>query len=276
MRRPPRSPLSSSSAASDVYKRQVVEAFRQNEGMLERHGNGFIRHLGKMLGTEAVYRTFAEIVVAIDDISFNQRFIQVINELLLTAIEYRNLQEILRQGLYNPHCRELFTALYASWCYNAVATVSLCLLTSAYSHSSILLRKFGSIPMNVERLVQLDRLVLLLESPAFTFLRLQLLEPQQNPDLIKSLYGIMMLLPQTDAYNTLKGRLECLNILCLLPKAEKPVEANKGSGVNFEAMSVQFDRVQQRVTEALIGVASQAGSGKRSPRMSSSGGAGER
>ena len=83
--------------------------------MLEQHGNGFIRHLGKMLGTEAVYRTFAEIIVTIDDISFNQRFIQVINELLLTAVEYRNLQEILRQGLGNPHCRELFTALYSSW-----------------------------------------------------------------------------------------------------------------------------------------------------------------
>ena len=86
-----------------------------------------------------------------------------------------------------------------------MATVSLCLLTSAYSHSSELLRKFGSIAMNVDRLVQLDRLVLLLESPAFTFLRLQLLEPHQNPDLIKSLYGIMMLLPQTDAYNKLKA-----------------------------------------------------------------------
>ena len=58
---------------------------------------------------------FAEIIVTIDDISFNQRFIQVINELLLTAVEYRNLQEILRQGLGNPHCRELFTALYSSW-----------------------------------------------------------------------------------------------------------------------------------------------------------------
>ena len=209
-------------------------------GMLDRHGSGFIRHLGvrllcccwfhecllsgKLLGAEAVYRAFAEIVVSIDDISFNQKFIQVINELLLTAVEYRSLQEILRQGLQNPHCRELFNVLYPSWCasteygcidgpegtpccrcYNAVATVSLCLLTSAYSHSSELLRKFGSIAMNVDRLVQLDRLVLLLESPAFTFLRLQLLEPHQNPDLIKSLYGIMMLLPQTDAYNKLKA-----------------------------------------------------------------------
>jgi len=230
----------------------VVEAFRHNEGMLDRHGSGFIRHLGKLLGAEAVYRAFAEIVVSIDDISFNQKFIQVINELLLTAVEYRSLQEILRQGLQNPHCRELFNVLYPSWCYNAVATVSLCLLTSAYSHSSELLRKFGSIAMNVDRLVQLDRLVLLLESPAFTFLRLQLLEPHQNPDLIKSLYGIMMLLPQTDAYNKLKGRLDCLNILCLLPKSDGPANTSTGD-VDFSAMSERFDHIQQRVTEHTTG-----------------------
>eukprot|EP00658_Telonema_sp_P-2_P040043 TRINITY_DN2864_c0_g5_i4.p1 TRINITY_DN2864_c0_g5~~TRINITY_DN2864_c0_g5_i4.p1 ORF type:complete len:533 (-),score=191.77 TRINITY_DN2864_c0_g5_i4:37-1569(-) len=251
--------------------RAVVEAFRKNEGMLQRHGNGFIRHLGKMLGTEAVYRAFAEIVVSMDDIGFNQSFIQVINDLLLTATEFRNLQEILRQGLDNAHCRELFSALYSSWCYNAVASVSLCLLTSAYSHSSELLQKFGSIPMNVERLVQLDRLVLLLESPAFTFLRLQLLEPHKNPDLIKSLYGIMMLLPQTDAYNKLKGRLECLNILCLLPKAgpnSGGAQNKSGHGVDFGEMSAQFDRVQQRVTDALIGASSpRTGGTPRSPEL---------
>ena len=106
-------------------------------GMLDRHGSGFIRHLGvhlvcccwfrecvlsgKLLGAEAVYRAFAEIVVSIDDISFNQKFIQVINELLLTAVEYRSLQEILRRGLQNPHCRELFNVLYPSWCATTVS-----------------------------------------------------------------------------------------------------------------------------------------------------------
>lgn len=34
----------------------------------------------------------------------------------------------------------LFTALYRSWCHNAVATFALCLLAQAYEHASNLLQ----------------------------------------------------------------------------------------------------------------------------------------
>ena len=45
-------------------------------------------------------------------------------------------------------------------------------------------------------LVELDKLTQLLESPIFTYLRLQLLEPQRYAYLVKALYGVLMLLPQ--------------------------------------------------------------------------------
>ena len=41
--------------------------------------------------------------------------------------------------------------------------------------------------MGVEVLVQIDRLVQLLETPIFTYLRLQLLQPARYPDLIRCL-----------------------------------------------------------------------------------------
>lgn len=40
-------------------------------------------------------------------------------------------------------------------------------------------------PMTLEVLVQIDRLVQLLETPVFTFLRLQLLQPARYPALIR-------------------------------------------------------------------------------------------
>ena len=39
-------------------------------------------------------------------------------------------------------------------------------------------------------------------------LRLQLLEPEQHPSLIKALCGILMLLPQSPAFHTLKNRFK--------------------------------------------------------------------
>ena len=44
----------------------------------------------------------------------------------------------------------------------------------------------------------------------FTDLRLQLLDTQKNHFLLKSLYGLLMLLPQSDAFTTLRNRLDCV------------------------------------------------------------------
>jgi vacuole morphology and inheritance protein 14 len=50
--------------------------------------------------------------------------------------------------------------------------------------------------VTVDFLTEIDKLVQLIESPIFTFLRLQLLDPNHNFYLIRALYGILMLLPQ--------------------------------------------------------------------------------
>jgi hypothetical protein len=85
-------------------------------------------------------------------------------------------------------------------------------------------------------LIQIDKLVQLLESPVFTCkyrfllffrytevftnpsqdLRLQLLEPERYPFLYKCLYGVLMLLPQSSAFAALKNRLNSVSNIGLL------------------------------------------------------------
>lgn len=77
-------------------------------------------------------------------------------------------------------------------------------------------------------LIQIDKLVQLLESPVFTCasprtvarfvliftdLRLQLLEPEKFPHLYKCLYGLLMLLPQSAAFAALKNRLNSVSAI---------------------------------------------------------------
>ena len=104
----------------------------------------------------------------------------------------------------------LFTTLYRSWCHNPVATIALCLLSQNYKHSSDLVQKFVNIEITAGTLKEIDKLVQLLESPIFAFLRLQLLDPSQHAALVRTLYGLLMLLPQSTAFNTLKERLGCV------------------------------------------------------------------
>lgn len=96
--------------------------------------------------------------------------------------------------------------------------------------------------MTVALLVQIDKLVMLIESPIFTCklasglnttmlrrltsndtaLRLQLLEPEKYPYLFKCLYGLLMLLPQSSAFVSLRNRLNAVSsmgYLHIVPKA---------------------------------------------------------
>jgi vacuole morphology and inheritance protein 14 len=59
----------------------------------------------------------------------------------------------------------------------AGALLGLCFLAQAYSHACDLIECFTTLPVGAEVLVQVDRLVQLLETPNFTYLRLQLLQP---------------------------------------------------------------------------------------------------
>lgn len=45
----------------------------------------------------------------------------------------------------------------------------------------------------------------------FLDLRIELLEPEQNGPIVHTLYGLLMLLPQSEAFHTLRRRLECVN-----------------------------------------------------------------
>jgi vacuole morphology and inheritance protein 14 len=150
-----------------------------------------------------------------------------------------------------------FVTLFRSWCHNAVATFSLCLLAQAYEQASNLLLIFAELEITVNLLIQVDKLVQLLESPVFTYLRLQLLEPEKYPYLYKCLYGLLMLLPQSSAFGTLKNRLNSVSAIGYLhvaPRAptastsyERPTRL-KGRADDIKWMELldKFKLVQQR------------------------------
>jgi vacuole morphology and inheritance protein 14 len=67
--------------------------------------------------------------------------------------------------------------------------------------------------MEQEYFIQLSQLVQLIESSLFNNIRVLLLEPVKNIYLIKTLYGILMLLPQGKAYTALSKRMKSIEML---------------------------------------------------------------
>ncbi|QIW96536.1 hypothetical protein AMS68_002054 [Peltaster fructicola] len=205
----------------------LLKLFCTDRRLLETRGNLIIRQLCLTLSAERIYRTMADILEKEEeDIEFASIMVQNLNNNLITAPELADLRKRLR-NLDTRDGQTFFTVLFRAWCVNAVATFSLCLLSQAYEQAYNLLQIFADIEMTVTMLIQIDKLVQLLESPVFTYLRMQLLEPERHPFLYKCMYGVLMLLPQSSAFAALKNRLNSVAPIGYLHMASSSARASQ-------------------------------------------------
>nr|XP_019012864.1 vacuole morphology and inheritance protein 14 [Kwoniella pini CBS 10737]OCF51645.1 vacuole morphology and inheritance protein 14 [Kwoniella pini CBS 10737] len=197
---------------------KVLELFSTDRRLLETRGSLIIRQLCLHLNAERIFRTIAEILEKDDDLEFASMMVVKLNMILITSPELADFRRRLK-NLESKDGQMLFSSLYRSWCHNAVAAFALCLLAQAYEHASNLLQIFAELELTVPLLVQIDKLVMLIESPVFTNLRLQLLEPEKYPYLPKCLYGLLMILPQSSAFISLRARLSVVHSSGYVPIA---------------------------------------------------------
>ncbi|KAF1973338.1 ARM repeat-containing protein [Bimuria novae-zelandiae CBS 107.79] len=206
----------------------LLKLFCTDRRLLETRGNLIIRQLCVTLSAERIYRTMADCLEKDEDVEFASIMVQNLNNNLITAPELADLRKRLR-NLDSRDGQSFFVSLFKTWCHNAVATFSLCLLAQAYEQAYHLLQIFADLEMTVNMLIQIDKLVQLLESPVFTYLRMQLLEPERYPYLYKCLYGLLMLLPQSSAFAALKNRLNsvsAIGYLHMAPRGYVPTSSN--------------------------------------------------
>ncbi|KAJ2772320.1 hypothetical protein IWQ57_001814 [Coemansia nantahalensis] len=137
-----------------------------------------------------------------------QQRVERAREALHGAVEH-----VERRVAQNQQSHELFATLFRTWSHNPAACLTLCLQSQHYEMAAALVGIFGQLApdLTVSFLVQLDKLVQLIESPLFAYLRLQLLDPQYHPMLVRALYGLLMLLPQSSAFAVLRNRLSSIS-----------------------------------------------------------------
>lgn len=164
------------------FMQNLLQLFSTDRRLLETRGNLIIRQLCVSLSAERIFRTLADCIEGEEDIEFASIMVQNLNNNLITAPELAELRKRLR-NLETKDGQTFFVALFRSWCYNAVATFSLCLLAQAYEQAynllqilyvskelqkNLLTSQSAELEMTVNMLIQIDKLVQLLESPVFT------------------------------------------------------------------------------------------------------------
>ncbi|KAL2889066.1 Vacuole-associated enzyme activator complex component [Ceratocystis lukuohia] len=149
------------SSEDDYFTKFMVDLLRlffSDRSLLETRGNLIIRQLCVNLSPEKIYRTLADCIEKEDDIEFASIMVQNLNNNLITAPQLTELRKRLRNLDTKPRpmnkriiCFKYFT--------NTPHHV-----TSRHTTSS------AEFDMTVNLLIQIDKLVQLIESPMFTLL----------------------------------------------------------------------------------------------------------
>ncbi|CAG0916583.1 unnamed protein product [Notodromas monacha] len=194
----------------------VVELLRLDPQLLERRGSLIIRQLSMLLCAEHIFITVAEALQRHDNLEFVGMMVKTLNTILFTSPELADLRNRLK-ALRTPDDCQLFCCLYKCWCHCPAAAVALCLLSQNYLHAMRLIEHFLSkgscIALHCEASfsnvkgslgIPCQRMKLVSD------LRLHLLHPKHSKVLVQTLYGILMLLPQSEAFHILRRRLDCL------------------------------------------------------------------
>ncbi|CRL04170.1 CLUMA_CG017278, isoform A [Clunio marinus] len=227
------------------FLESLLKLFKEDKDFLENRGALIIKQLCALLNAEYIYRTFAEIMSKDNEnLKFTSIMVRKLNTILFTSSELFELRSTLRD-IKNPKSARLFECLYLCWANCPVSTISLCLLANCFEHVSTLVIHFGNLEITVDYLVEIDKLIQLIESPIFAALRLTLIsKTKDSENLSNALYGILMLLPQTETFHLLKNRLQCIPVSSSSAGLEfKSIESQ--SGIDFNKLKEHFIKVQK-------------------------------
>lgn len=220
------------------FMRQLFKEFESNRDFLTVRGKLVCSSLATSLNPERFYRVSADILREdYLDRDFASVMVQNLTNILIMVPDLAPLRSTLK-SLWLPQGAALFTQLFKAWGCNSVSALALCLLAEAYEHAFAVLQILASLDVKVSTLVQIDRLIQLIEGPVFAPLRLHLLEPRDYPYLYKTLYGLLMVLPQSSAFKILHTRLQSVVSIGQLPL---PSSSTPESASQLRAPSAQVD-----------------------------------
>ncbi|AFZ79660.1 hypothetical protein BEWA_025090 [Theileria equi strain WA] len=188
----------------ELLAQQLLEFFKSEKSLLEDRGRIVLLNLCKQVGFERFYKIITDCMKKEDNKEFLHKMVHSLNWTLLTS----NEAEEFRNSLLTGERKTLTRQLQDIWKQDLPSALSFALWTENYDLALQIVDKIPLHPLSVDFLVNLDKVVQLLDTRIFIRLRLHLLKPHKYPTLLKSLLGISMILPQNETNRSLIRRLK--------------------------------------------------------------------
>lgn len=191
----------------------LLKRFQKENNIEMDYINNLIHIMCSNIDQKLVFSEFAIEIRKFNQYKFVAFMIEILDLILAGAPIYKPLRDILCKEDKNEEDKEFFRTLFETWCFNPLSTLNLWFLAKKYKLAYKLLLWIGDrMNFDKDKLIQLWNIVQLIESPAFLELRIDLLDPGKNYYLIKTLQGILLMIPISKAFHALKSRLEWVNL----------------------------------------------------------------
>ncbi|CRH02679.1 conserved Plasmodium protein, unknown function [Plasmodium relictum] len=194
----------------------LIILFKSDENLLIHKGKVIVQHISRCLNNKKFYAYLSYLLINENNLKFVNKFVQVLNWVLLTSIETKYLRNVLfLKKYYN-----LFSLILIAWFHNPLSAISFLLWLQKYELAYFLCSYLTLIDVDSDFFHQLDNFIFLFESPVFSKQRIHLIYPKNYPFLIKSLMILSLMLPLNTSNNILQKRLQ-ISQLSILTSSEK-------------------------------------------------------
>jgi Vacuolar protein 14 C-terminal Fig4p binding len=176
----------------------------------------------KLAAESGKHKSFAK------DLRFVSSFIQHMCHVLLNSDEAKEVRDVLMDCVGSKpsiasteHDRQrikVFHILLHSFAHNLPSALSLCLWSGAFRSAFLFLGRINPMDIDLMFLVEIDRLVEMLERPIFRRLHIRMLEKDTDVKaegsgtmLFRTLKSLLMIIPKSTCYTVLRDRLNSVS-----------------------------------------------------------------
>ena len=241
----------------DKFNKNIIEIIIQklNESpeMINSFGILILKKLVKTINVITLFEEMSGLLLENKDIYFILRMINLFNKFLIMEDEAHDIRNLLSK--FGNESKSFFKKLFSLWSFNPFCTLILVLLSNNFELGYSLIKHISKMKLKAEDFIELGQVVQVFESSVFNHVRIKLLNPKKFAYLIKTLYAILLLLPQGKAFDSLNTRLRCLEIIHNLDDSEDEEEDEEEeviSNINSKLSNKCFKNSENEFNKILI------------------------
>ena len=209
----------------------IIQKLYKSQDLIPSCGIIILKTLSNTIDIFNIFTIISDKLLKTKDINFVIKLTKTLNMFLLADKKCQKLRNELSKKRYvlsknnenndntnsindkNKIDNNLFEKLFCLWAFNPFMTVLLTMYCNYFELSYYLTLELSKMKLQENDYIELCQIVQIFESSIFNSIRIKLIRPKKNIFLVKTLYALLMLLPQSNAFDALNNRIQSVKTL---------------------------------------------------------------